>query len=85
MQKYDDEMNQQKKAEDEYIKQKYEQYREKLKYKRINEDEPYEDGDNFDDHVGKLQVITNPYEFLKKEPTKDQSDQSEEKSESEEE
>jgi hypothetical protein len=38
---------------------------EKLKYKRIDDDEPYEDGDNFDDHIG-FQNITNPYELLDK-------------------
>jgi hypothetical protein len=37
----------------------------KLKYKRINEDEPYEDGENFDEHIG-FKNITNPYELLEK-------------------
>ncbi len=40
-----------------------------MKFKRINEDEPYEDGDNFDAHVGKFKLITNPYELLEKQET----------------
>jgi hypothetical protein len=36
-----------------------------LKFKRINEDEPYEDGENFDAHVG-FKFIANPYQLLEK-------------------
>lgn len=36
-----------------------------MKHKRINEDEPYEDGDNFDEHIG-FQNITNPFQLLEK-------------------
>lgn len=42
------------------IKENYDKFRDKLKFKRINEDEPYEDGDNFDDHIG-FENITNPF------------------------
>lgn len=34
------------------IKEKFDEYKEKMKFKRIHEDEPYEDGDNFDEHIG---------------------------------
>jgi methionyl-tRNA formyltransferase len=37
---------------DKEIKEAYESKLSKLKYKRINEDEPYEDADNFDEHIG---------------------------------
>lgn len=47
--KYEDENE---KEEDLQIKEAYDQQLQKLKYKRINEDEPYEDGDNFDSHIG---------------------------------
>jgi hypothetical protein len=48
------------------IKESIEYQKEKLKYRRINEDEPYEDGDNFDSHIGKYKYITNPYALLEK-------------------
>lgn len=66
--KYDDEeaaiAQQMKEAEDKMIKESYERQKEKLKFRRINEDEPYEDGDNFDAHVGVLKSISNPYDLL---------------------
>jgi len=53
------------KARDMEIKNAYNEQIKKLKYKRINEDEPYEDGDNFDEHIG-FSNITNPYDLLEK-------------------
>ncbi len=51
--------------------------KERLKYKRINEDEPFEDGDNFDSHIGKFKLITNPYALLEKMETDLSSSESE--------
>ena len=56
------------------IKESFERQKERLKFKRINEDEPYEDGENFDSHVGKFRVISNPYELLEKMETADEDD-----------
>lgn len=53
------------KERDKEIKGAYEDRINKLKYKRINEDEPFEDAENFDEHIG-FQNITNPYDLLDK-------------------
>ena len=45
------------------------------KFKRLDDDQPYEDGDNFDAHVS-LKVISNPYEMFEKHQT-DESDEEE--------
>eukprot|EP00347_Sterkiella_histriomuscorum_P019157 403342728 len=61
--------------ENDYIKESYEQHKERLKYKRINDQNGgYEDGDNFDRDIGTvygrkkggkaIRNIDNPYEFL---------------------
>jgi hypothetical protein len=36
-----------------------------LRFKRLDDEEPYEDGDNFDAHIG-LNFISDPYELLNK-------------------
>ncbi len=64
--KYDNEETESKDLEAKLIKESIEFQKEKFKYRRINEDEPYEDGDNFDSHIGKYKYITNPYALLEK-------------------
>lgn len=64
--------------EEKLIKDSLNFQKEKIKYKRINEDEPYEDGSNFDSHVGKFKLITNPYALLEKMETDLSSSESEE-------
>jgi len=48
--KYEDEGE--KERDKEMIKMAYKDQMERIKYKRIDEDEPYEDADNFDEHIG---------------------------------
>ena len=64
--KYDDEEAQNEIKQAIMIKETFTQQKEALKFKRLKDDEPYEDGDNFDAHVGKFRVITNPYQLLEK-------------------
>ena len=60
--------NENEKEQDELIKKSYEEQMGKLKYKRINDEEDYEDGDNFDKHVGQgFMIISNPYDLLNQE------------------
>lgn len=65
--KYDD--KDEKEREEKAIKESYDKQMEKLKYKRLNnEDGEYEDGDNFDKHVtsSRFQTIDDPYALLNK-------------------
>lgn len=64
--KYDEDETVSQQLEAKLIKESIDFQKEKLKYRRINEDEPYEDGDNFDSHIGKYKYITNPYALLEK-------------------
>lgn len=62
--KYEDKEEQER---DLAIKESYDHQMERLKYKRINDENgEYEDGDNFDKNVTKkgFQNISNPYELL---------------------
>jgi hypothetical protein len=63
--KYDDEEQARKEAEDRQIKESFARQRDQQKFKRLDEDQPWEDGDNFDAHVG-LKNIANPYDMLEK-------------------
>lgn len=72
--KYDEDETEVELKQAQLIKDSFDRQKERLKYRRINEDEPYEDGDNFDAHVGKFRVITNPYELLEKMETADEDD-----------
>ena len=61
--KYED--KEEEAATEQACKESFDKHKERLKYKRINEDEPYEDGDNFDKHIG-FKFIADPFELLKK-------------------
>lgn len=47
--KYED---QEEKVKDEAIKEYYNKSLQNIKCKRLSDDEPYEDADNFDSHIG---------------------------------
>ena len=52
--------------EEQIAKEEFERHRGNLKFKRLNEGELYEDGDNFDSHVLRFKIILNPYDLLDK-------------------